>query len=103
MKAFNMHREESRKGVALFVIVALSLIIFLYHFTDNIHRSAIVKWSIENEYEIKSIETPMWDYGPYWVKGEDQTIYKITLSDGRTFWMRTGIFDNEYVEYPLLK
>ena len=61
-------------------------------------ETRINEWAVENGHSVKEIEECYFVYGPYWYKDKNQRIYKISLNNNKIFWMRTGLFSNEYLE-----
>jgi hypothetical protein len=85
------------------VLIVLVLFCFLGMFSISCMMSAdnsyINDWAVSNNYVIKSNDLCFVDTGPFWFRDKNQRIYRITLDNGRVFYMRTGIFCNEILEW----
>ena len=84
--------------VGLLIVLVLLGIAFI---ALPLHDQQIKNWAQENNYKLIKYEMTIGDYGPFYVKGQNQYIYRIEVDDGkkyRIFYMRTGLV-TEFEEY----
>lgn len=87
-------------------IVTFVLLILLLGFLFTVHcavlksdEDSIRAWAAEQNLEVINFEMCIFDWGPFWYKGDEQRVYKIELSHNRVFYMRTGLYENEFLEH----
>ena len=89
------------KNFLFFSVVGLGFLWFSWFVlttTYQFDKTKIDSWAVIHNYKVKDIVQCIWDRGPFWIRHKGQRIYKITLEDGKIYWMRTGIFENEFLE-----
>jgi len=85
---------------SLIVVFSILFAVFCISLTLNGDQTYIEKWAKESNHNVVNVERCFVAMGPYWIKNKNSRIYKITCDDGSTYWMRTGVVDNEIQKYP---
>ena len=80
--------------VILFILLVLG---FVQVSVMNSKETEIKNWAIENKYEIKSIDHQITIFGsPFNYVNKGQFIFKVVLTNDEVWWVRTGVFSNDY-------
>lgn len=83
-----------------YIIVIILLLLFVGFIQSNVMSSKeteIKKWAVENNHEIKSMDYHFTIIGsPFNYVNNGQFIYKVILTNNEVWWVRTGVFSNDY-------
>ena len=79
-------------GIVVLVAIALS-----FQRWQNIsYQRKIHDWALQNNCRVIKIEKTWFDYGPFWAKNDDQSIYRVEVRDRlerkRVSYFRIGPF-----------
>lgn len=86
-------------AISVLVVVAIIALAIWGSITSHNHQiTTIRQWASEQNCDISNIEQPMFQHGPFWFVDEDDTIYKVTLTDNegnqQISWFRFGEFNH---------
>lgn len=87
------------KTLSYIIIIVFILLVlgFVNVSVMNSKEKEIKSWAIEKKYEIKSIDSQMTIIGsPFNYVNKGQFIYKVILTNNEVWWVRTGVFSNDY-------
>ena len=83
--------------IILFVIVILFVIGIINYYAINSHEDDIRKHFTEQNQEVKTCEYQFTIIGsPFFYVNKGQYIFKVELTDGEVWWVRTSVFSNDY-------
>ena len=83
--------------IILIGIVLLFVLGMINHYAINSHESDIRKHFTEKNQEVKTCEYQFTTIGsPFYYVNKGQHIFKVELTDGEVWWVRTGMFSNDY-------
>tara|TARA_Y100000034_G_scaffold135296_1_gene206612 strand:- start:2047 stop:2337 length:291 start_codon:yes stop_codon:yes gene_type:complete len=86
---------------AIVVLSVVALVIFL--FASAGHKSHIQSWAEKQDARVISIEKPLIRKGPFWIREDHHTIYKVKINDrlehDREVWFRFGSLFGPDIEY----
>lgn len=82
--------------VVLLIIGFIGLCLYGQHIVDtsSMNAFALTKGTTLTTYEHRTFSI-----GPYWYVPKGARVYRLVLSNGRIFYMRTGVFANEFLEW----
>jgi len=80
-------------GVVLLLFIGILLIV---ERIDS-EKSEVNQWATEHNMSIQNIETHMTIFGtPFNYLNKGQRIYEVDMTNGEKWWVRTGVFSNDY-------
>jgi len=83
--------------IILIGIVILFLIVMFNNYAINSHENDIRKHFTEQNQEVKTCEYQITTIeSPFYYCNKGQFIFKVELVNGETWWVRTGVFSNDY-------
>ena len=83
--------------IILFAIVILFVFGIINHYVINSYEDDIRKHFTEQNQEVKTCEHQFTIIGsPFFYCNKGQYIFKVQLTDGEVWWVRTGVFSNDY-------
>ena len=81
----------------IFIIIALIIAICVGVFVFDSKGKEIDQWADEKGYVIESKEVHFTIFGtPFYYLPKGQYIYEVKLTNGEKWWVRTGVFENDY-------
>lgn len=91
---------KTKYNIILFIIF-LSIAILIALWDNNSNESNINEKIIEMGGKVESIDSVLFDLGPFYFKGNGQSVYKIIYRDKngnkQEAWMRTEFINDEWV------
>ena len=83
--------------IILIGIVLLFIFSMINYAVINSQESDIKEYFIKNNKEVKTIDHRITTIGsPFYYVNKGQHIFKVELTDGEVWWVRTGMFSNDY-------
>jgi len=80
--------------IILLIILVCGVII---NWSIESNKKEIIDWATKNNMEVKSIDTHMTIIGtPFYYLNRGQYIYEVDMMNGEKWWVRSGIFGNDY-------
>ena len=77
------------------VILLISICVVVYIFDAK--GEEVDEWAAEKGYVIESKEVHFTIFGtPFYYLPKGQYIYEVKLTNGEKWWVRTGVFENDY-------
>jgi len=89
----------SMKTIGIILIAIVILIVFgvINHYAIDSHESDIRQHFTEQNQEVKTCEYQFTIIGsPFYYCNKGQYIFKVELTNGEIWWVRTGVFSNDY-------
>ena len=83
------------------IILIISVVIIYFGAISiiHLHERTIKKWSIEHKMKVKTIEHRITIIGsPFNYQSDGQFIYKVSMTNGEKWWVRTSLFGNDYIK-----
>jgi uncharacterized protein YpmB len=81
--------------IGIIVLVIVVAVITNYSIESN--KEEIVEWAKENNMEVKSIEPHFTTIDtPFYYLGKGCYIFEVDMTNGEKWWVRTGLFSNDY-------
>ncbi len=83
-------------------IIAISIIfIMVIGLRMDMIDKEIDRWASEHNYKVVHTDMQMTIFGsPFYYLNKGEYIYKIELDNGDIWWLRTGVFSNDYEKEP---
>lgn len=85
------------------ILICIAIIIICFAVFLGVtkhHHSEINDLAKQNKCQVVSIESCVFDKGPYWLAGEDDSVYYVIVTDEyerqRAMWVHFGIFGIEH-------
>ena len=84
-------------SIILIAIVILFVLGMINHYNINSHEDDIRKHFTEQNQEVKTCEHQLTIIdSPFFYVNKGQYIFKVELTDKEVWWVRTGVFSNDY-------
>lgn len=84
---------------ACVIIVLLVIVGIVFGIRSEQTEDSIKKWAAEKHYVVVKTEMHMTIIGtPFYYLNKGEYIYEIVLDNGDVWWLRAGIFGDEYVK-----
>lgn len=84
-----------------FIIALLVLFIMITGIRMDQTKSEIDEWASEYNYKVVHTEMQTTIFGsPFYYLNKGEYIYKIELDNGDIWWLRAGVFSNDYEKEP---
>lgn len=82
--------------IGLIIILFIVFIMIIGVRMDQTEQE-INKWAVEHNHKVVQSEMQMTIFGsPFFYLNKGEYIYKIKLDNGDIWWVRTGLFGNDY-------
>jgi len=79
------------------VIVILALIGLIINWKIDSDKSEVYEWATQHNLEVESIDTHMTHFNtPFYYLNKGSYIYEVKMTNGEKWWIRTGLFSNDY-------
>ena len=79
------------------IIVLVIIVAFITNMSIESYKEDIKEWAKENGTEVKSIEPHFTTIdSPFYYLGKGCYIFEVDMTNGEKWWVRTGIFGNDY-------
>jgi len=81
------------------ILAVLVLAGFILHSSIKAEEEDIHQWAEMKGVKVKNIETHLTRIGtPFFYCNRGSRIYEVDLNNGEKWWVRTGIFSNDYLK-----
>lgn len=79
------------------IIVLVVVVAFVTNMSIESYKEDIKEWAIENNMEVRSIEPHFTTIdSPFYYLGKGCYIFEVDMTNGEKWWVRTGVFGNDY-------
>jgi len=84
--------------IKVFIFIVIIAVIFLFTaMSVNGDEKEIRQWAKENGMEVKEIDMHITSIdSPFYYVNKGSFIYEVDMTNGEKWWVRTGIFGNDY-------
>lgn len=82
---------------SILIIAILIICGLIVNYSIESGKTEVYKWASEHNMEVKSIEVHITAINtPYYYVNKGSYIYEVSMTNGETWWCRTGIFGNDW-------
>ena len=79
------------------IIVLVIVVAVVTNYSIESYKEDIKEWANEKNMEVKSIEPHFTTIdSPFYYLGKGCYIFEVDMSNGEKWWVRTGVFGNDY-------
>jgi hypothetical protein len=79
------------------IITSILVLSFITNYSIESYKEDIKEWASEKNMTIVNIEPHFTTiYSPFYYLGKGCYIFEVDMSNGEKWWVRTGLFGNDY-------
>lgn len=78
-------------------ILIIAVVCFIVNASIEAGKTEVYEWAKENKMQVEKIETHMTTFNtPFYYLNKGSYIYEVDMTNGEKWWVRTGVFSNDY-------